>query len=146
MIVSNLPNLQSFETGFQSFCQTKSLSLSSMIIKFNYLTFSNLPNLQSFKTGNQSFFKITSLSLSSMIIIFDYFTFSNLPHLQSFETGEWSFYETTSLSLSSMIIKYDILHYQIFLIYNHLKQEKDHSIQQQVYLFQVILSNSRSIN
>ena len=34
---SNLPNLQSFETGYQSFYFTTSLSLSSMIIKFDYL-------------------------------------------------------------------------------------------------------------
>ena len=30
----------------------------------------------------------------------------------------------------------------IFLIYNHSKQEKNHSMKQQVYLYQVILSNS----
>ena len=32
---SNLPNLQSFITGIQSFSNTTSLSLSSMIIKFS---------------------------------------------------------------------------------------------------------------
>ena len=69
-IISNLPNLQSFKTGDYSFYNTTSLSLSSMIIKFDYLTFSNLPNLQSFITGERSFNKTTSLSLSSMIIKF----------------------------------------------------------------------------
>ena len=34
-IFSNLPNLQSFETGDWSFEETTSLSLSSMIIKFS---------------------------------------------------------------------------------------------------------------
>ena len=67
---ADIPNLQSFITGNNSFNETTSLSLSSMIIKFDYLTFSNLPNLQSFKTGKYSFYKTTSLSLSSMIIIF----------------------------------------------------------------------------
>ena len=70
LIFSNLPNLQSFETGDNSFYKITSLSLSSMIIKFDYLTFSNLPNLQSFKTGNGSFWDATSLSLSGMIIKF----------------------------------------------------------------------------
>ena len=72
LIVSNLPNLQSFEIGNDSFYKTTSLSLSSMIIKFDYLTFSNLPNLQSFETEYNSFYKTTSLSLSSLIIKFDY--------------------------------------------------------------------------
>ena len=35
MTFSNLPNLQSFETGIDSFSNTTSLSLSSMIIKFS---------------------------------------------------------------------------------------------------------------
>ena len=35
MTFSNLPNLQSFETGKRSFSKTTSLSLSSMIIKFS---------------------------------------------------------------------------------------------------------------
>ena len=35
MIFSNLPNLQSFITGDGSFWLTRSLSLSSMIIKFS---------------------------------------------------------------------------------------------------------------
>ena len=35
MIFPNLPNLQFFGTGFQSFHETTSLSLSSMIIKFS---------------------------------------------------------------------------------------------------------------
>ena len=35
LIFSNLPNLQSFKTGYQSFYKTTSLSLSSMIIKFS---------------------------------------------------------------------------------------------------------------
>ena len=108
MTFSNLPNLQSFETGNNSFIETTSLSLSSMIIILDYLTFSNLPNLQSFITGDWSFEETTSLSLSSMIIKFDYFLFSNLPNLQSFITGNQSFEETTSLSLSSMIIKFSI--------------------------------------
>ena len=67
---SNLPNLQSFKTGLGSFSSTTSLSLSSMIIKFDYLIFSNLPNLQSFITGDYSFYKTASLSLLSKIITF----------------------------------------------------------------------------
>ena len=99
--LTNLPNLQSFETGEASFFETTSLSLSSMIIKFDYFTFSNLPNLQSFETGEGSFFETTSLSLSSNSIQF-YFSLY-LPKLQSFKTGYRSFHETTSLSLSSRI-------------------------------------------
>ena len=110
---------------------------------FDYFIFSNLPNLQSFITGDNSFHETTSLSLSSMIIKFDYLTFSNLPNLQSFKTGYKSFYKTTSLSLSSMIINMYYLTFQIFLIYNHSKQEEDHSIIQQVYLYQVIILNSQ---
>ena len=91
MTFSNLPNLQSFETGYQSFYEITSLSLSSMIIKFDYLTFSNLPNLQSFETGDYSFKETTSLSLSSIIIKFDYLTFSNLPKLQEMIIGEECF-------------------------------------------------------
>ena len=67
---TDLPKLQSFKTGHGSFRETTILSLSSMIIKFDYLTFSNLPNLQSFNTGDRSFHETTSLSLSSMIIKF----------------------------------------------------------------------------
>ena len=93
MIFSNLPNLQSFKTGGGSFFKTTSLSLSSMIIKFDYLTFSNLPNLQSFETGNNSFCNTRSLSLSSMIIKFDNLIFSNLPKLQEMEIGEGCFNE-----------------------------------------------------
>ena len=40
-----------------------------------------------------------------------------------------------------VILSYSTFVY-IFLIYNHLKQEKDHSWKQEVYLYQVILSNS----
>ena len=74
---TDLPNLQSFKTGSESFRKTTSLSLSSMIIKFDYLIFSNLPNLQSFETGDCSFLKTTNLSLSSMIIKFDYLSFKS---------------------------------------------------------------------
>ena len=97
----------------------------------------DLPNLQSFETGGRSFYKTTSLSLSSMIIKFDYSIFSNLPNLQSFETGNFSFRNTLSLSLSSMNIKLDYLSFQIFLIYNHLKQDIFHSKKQQDYFYQV---------
>ena len=86
--ISNLPNLQSYKTGLNSFYKTTSLSLSSMIIEFDYLIFSNLPNLQSFETGDQSFYKTTSLSLSRMIIKFDYLIFSNLPNLQEMIIGK----------------------------------------------------------
>ena len=65
---TDLPNLQSFKIGDYSFIDTTSLSLSSMIIKFDYFTFSNLPNLQSFETRLYSFLNTTSLSLSSMVI------------------------------------------------------------------------------
>ena len=51
LIFSNLPNLQSFETGVESFFKTTSLSLSSMIIKFDYFIFLNLPNLQEMIIG-----------------------------------------------------------------------------------------------
>ena len=52
---SNLPNLQSFETGNYSFFYTTSLSLSSMIIKFDYFTFSYLPSLQEMIIGKGCF-------------------------------------------------------------------------------------------
>ena len=51
MTFSNLPNLQSFITGEWSLRYTTSLSLSSMIIKFDYFMFSNLPNLQEMIIG-----------------------------------------------------------------------------------------------
>ena len=35
MIISNLPNLQSFKTGKESFYDTTSFSLSGMIFKFS---------------------------------------------------------------------------------------------------------------
>ena len=55
MTFSNLPNLQSYETGNISFWETTSLSLSSMIIKFDYFTFSNLPKLQEMIIGERCF-------------------------------------------------------------------------------------------
>ena len=67
--------------------------------------------------------------------------FSYLPKLQSLKIGNKSFWKTTSLSLSSMIVKFDYFIFQIFLIYNHSKQEIYHSLKQQVYLCQVILFN-----
>ena len=60
-----LPNLQSFETGYDSFYETTSLSLSSNSIKFYFSIY--LPNLQSFETGDRSFYEIKMLSLSSKI-------------------------------------------------------------------------------
>ena len=55
MTFSNLPNLQSIETGYYSFHETTSLSLSSMTIKFDYLIISNLPNLQEMIIGEGCF-------------------------------------------------------------------------------------------
>ena len=98
---SDLPNLQSFITGNYSFKETTSLSLSSMIIKFDYLIFSNLPNFKELGIGDWSFHETASLSLSSMIIKFDYLTFSNLPKLNQISLGYTSFNKTTSISLQS---------------------------------------------
>ena len=64
----NLPNLQSFATGNQSFCFTTSLSLSSNPMLFHLCLY--LPTLQSFTTGFESFFNATILSLSSNSILF----------------------------------------------------------------------------
>ena len=64
----NLPNLQSFETGIDSFSKTTSLSLSGNSIKFYFSLY--LPNLQSFITGDYTFSKTTSLSLSGNSIKF----------------------------------------------------------------------------
>ena len=59
----NLPSLQSFQTGYQSFFVTISISLSSNTgMNYWYL---HLPNLQSLETGSQSFYQSASLSLSS---------------------------------------------------------------------------------
>ena len=58
---SYLPNLQSFITGDKSFKETTSLSLSSMIIKFDYLIIiilSNLPNLQEIEIGERCLNKV----------------------------------------------------------------------------------------
>ena len=130
-----LPNLQSFITGRQSFYETTSLTLSSHSIKFYFSLY--LPKLQFFEIGNISFFSTTSLSLSSNSIQ-SYFRLY-LSNLQSFKIGKYSFYNTKflCLSLSSNSIIFTIVY--IFLIYNHLEQEENHSLQQQVYLYQVIL-------
>ena len=65
MIFSNLPSLQSFKIGNYSFYSTTSLSLSSMIIKFDNLIFSDLPKLNQISLGIHSFNKTTSISLQS---------------------------------------------------------------------------------
>jgi len=92
-----------------------------------------LPDLHSFETGYQSFFETTSLSLSSIFNMLA--IYKDLPKLQSFITGNYSFYQSTSLSLSSN----SILHFVnwIFLIYNLLQLDLSHSINQQVFLYQV---------
>ena len=62
-----------------------------------------------------------------------------LPNLKSFKTGEESFSETTSLFISSNSIKCYFRIY-IFLNQNYSLQKINLSSQQQVYLYQVILS------
>ena len=73
----DLPNLQSFKTGDKSFQYTESLSLSSMIIKFDILilTFSNLPNLLSIEIGKESFEQARNICLESNSHQFDTLTF-----------------------------------------------------------------------
>ena len=66
--ICNCEKLKNVETGYQSFYNTTSLSLSSNSIIFYFSLY--LPNLQSFITGNWSFSKISSLSLSSRIFLF----------------------------------------------------------------------------
>ena len=47
-----------------------------------------------------------------------------------------------NLIIESIWLSYLIWYVYIFLIYNHSKQEIFHSLKQEVYLYQVILSNS----
>ena len=131
----NLPNLKSFKAGQYSFYNTLSLSLLSNSIEFYFSL--NLPKLQSFQTGKESFYLTTSLSLSSRVFKLYYSIY--LPNLQSFKTGDWSFWATKNLSIISNFSNSTLDN--IFLIYNHSKQEIIHSIKQQVFLYRVILSD-----
>ena len=88
MTFSNLPNLQSFETGYKSFSKTTSLSLSSMIIKFDYLKISNLPNLQEMIIGEGCFNEWKG----DLLIV-------NYPNLEKIVVKEWSLIYLKSLKI-----------------------------------------------
>ena len=143
LIFSNLPNLQELEIGEGCFREVKyDLEIENYPNLEKIVVKNSLKNLNSLKICNNeklkiieiedgdiwngAFYYVKNVIIDSISIIL--FDISNLPNLQSFKTGIASFYWTTSLSLSSTIIIFDYFTFQIFLIYNHLKQDVDHSI------------------
>ena len=88
MIFSNLPNLQSFETGEKSFYETISFSLSSMIIKFDYFTFSYLPKLREIIIGEGCFNKVN-----------DDLVIENYPNLEKIVVKNYSLQNLKSLKI-----------------------------------------------
>ena len=88
MTFSNLPKLQSFETGNGSFYKTTSLSLSSMIIIFDYLIFSNLPNLQEMIIGEGCFNEVK-----------DDLVIENYPNLEKIVVKKYSLQNLNSLKI-----------------------------------------------
>jgi len=111
-----------------------------MIIGFGFgndyygnLVIENYPNLQSIVVKDNSLKNLKSLKICNC---------ENLEIIE-IKDGGWNngaFYYVKNVIVDS--ISYVITNYFIFLIYNHSKQEKIHSMKQQVYLYQVILSNS----
>ena len=108
---------------------------------FGHLIIENYPNLQSIIVKKSSLQNLNSLKIC------------NCQQLKTIEVedgdrweekGKWyangAFWNVKNVIIESIgLFGVDIY---IFLIYNHSKQEKNHSIKQQVYLCQVEYSNS----
>ena len=86
----------------------------------------NYPNLQLIVVKKNSLKNLNSLKIC------------NCEKLKTIEIGY-------AIENNAMDIDLDVIDIDMFLIYNHSKQEINHSIKQQVYLYQVILSNSTLI-
>ena len=105
----------------------------------------NYPNLQSLVVKKDSWKNLNSLSIWNC---------RNLKMIEiedgdnRFENGKWenggAFRNVKSLIIQSIRLFFKLFIY-IFQNYNQSKQDMDHSPQQQVYLYQVILSNSTFI-
>ena len=104
--------------------------IEEMIIEEEYgndyygnLVIQNYPNLQSIVVKDNSLKNLNSLKIC------------NCEKLKSIEIEDFSFWTVKNVFIESILLfVFDIY---IFLIYNHLKQEKNHSMKQQVYLYQV---------
>ena len=88
----------------------------------------NYPNLQSIIVKNDSLKNLNSLKIC------------NCEKLKTIEIEDWSFYNVKNVIIESILIFTTLVY--IFLNYNHSKQEINHSLKHQVYLYQVILSYS----
>ena len=105
---------------------------------YGNLVIENYPNLQSIVVKKYSLQNLNSLKIC------------NCDKLKTIEVegGDIFRYNGAFNNVRNVIIEsiwlFDI-DISIFLIYNHLKQDMNHSIQQQVYRYQVILSNSTFI-
>ena len=96
---------------------------------FGNLVIENYPNLEKIVVKKNSLQNLKSLKICN----------NEKLKIIEIEDGEkWkdgAFYHVKNVIIESMF-NY-IFTFQIFLIYNHLKQDINHSIKQQVYLYQV---------
>ena len=90
---------------------------------YGNLIIENYPNLQSIIVKKNSLQNLNSLKIC------------NCEKLKTIKLEYYTFRYANTIIIESILNHY--LTFQIFLIYNHLKQEKTHSHGQQVYLYQV---------
>ena len=123
----DLPKLTTFTTGSESFFETRSLSLSSLMIGdwLIDLIFLISPNsLQEMLHSIQQHFWVFQI----WWMMIDWF---NLPNLTEFTTGDESLFSVTTLCVESMMIDYwliwsswtDFIHYRKCFILRNNKFE-----------------------
>ena len=126
-------DLDNFELpGFEKDIQEMIIEVGFGNDYYGYLIIENYPNLQSIIMKRNSLRNLNSLKIC------------NCEKLKAIEIEdgwrEGAFSNVKNVIIESIwLFDFDI---SIFLNYNHSKQEIGHSLKQQVYLYQVILSNS----
>ena len=97
---------------------------------FGNLVIENYPNLEKIVVKKKSLKNLNSLKICNN---------EKLKTIEIEEGDDWNggAFENVKNVIIESIRLFDISHFQIFLIYNHSKQEKNHSEKQQVYLYQV---------
>ena len=93
------------------------------------LIIQDYPNLQSIVVKKKSLKHLNSLKIC------------NCEKLKTIEIEDYAFFYVKNVIVESIRF-FDSLSIYIFLIYNYSKQDMNHSLQQQVYLYQVEYSYS----
>lgn len=98
----DLPKLVVFITGYNSFYETRSLTLSSIKLADKWIHWIDLPELSLFTVGERSFYKTRSLTLSSILLRII------LPLAIPFTIGRYSYNAYSFYRLATENIHYDL--------------------------------------